>query len=224
MATMPKRLIATTTTTNVSLSPLARSAGPLALAAGGLFTITQLVTVATLDPSNLVASSLEPVFLINGIVYFVAFCLLMLALVAIYGREGHRAGKLWTIGACAAIIGTFALGANVGWFDVFAAPWIALVAPEAMKTPNVGPLPIGGFSSYVLFLFGWVLFGVASLRARVFPLALSVAIVVSALIAWPSAIPPYGVPFGLTIATLGVLMMRRNAAASEIAGPATIAR
>ena len=222
MATMPKGLIATTTT-NVSLSPLARSAGPLALAAGGLFTITQLVTVATLDPSNLVASSLEPVFLINGIVYFVAFCLLMLALVAIYGREGHRAGKLWTIGACAAIIGTFALGANVGWFDVFAAPWIALVAPEAMKTPNVGSLPIGGLSSYVLFVLGWVVFGIASFRARVFPVAISLAIVVSALIAWPSAFPPYGVPFGLTIAGLGVLMMRRSTAANENAESATTA-
>jgi len=208
----------------VSLSPLARSAGPLALAAGGLFTITQLVTVATLDRSNLVASIVEPVYLVNGIVYFVAFCLLMLALVAIYGREGHRAGKLWTFGACAAVVGTFALGANVGWFDVFVAPWIALVAPEAIKTPNVGTLPIGGFSSYVLFVLGWVLFGVASFRARVFPSAISLAIVVSALIAWPSALPPYGVPFGLTIAGLGVSMMRRSTAASEIAEPATNSR
>jgi hypothetical protein len=223
MASMPKSLTATTTT-NVSLSPLARSAGPLALVAGGLFTITQLVTVATLDRSNLVASSLEPVFLINGIVYFVAFCLLMLALVAIYGREGHRAGKLWTIGACAAVVGTFALGANVGWFDVFVAPWLALVAPEAMKTPNVGSLPIGGFSSYVLFVLGWVLFGVASFRARVFPVVISLAIVVSALIAWPSAFPPYGVPFGLTIAGLGVSMMQRSTAANEIAEPATNSR
>jgi hypothetical protein len=223
MATIPSMLTATTTT-DVSLSPLARSAGPLALAAGGLFTITQLVTVATLDRSNLVASSLEPVFLINGSVYFGAFCLLMLTLVAIYAREGHRAGKLWAIGACAAVVGTFALGANVGWFDVFVAPWIALVAPEAMKTPNVGSLPIGGFSSYVLFLLGWVLFGVASFRARVFPIAISLAIVVSALIAWPSAFPPYGVPFGLTIAGLGVWMIRRSTAANEIAQPVALAK
>ena len=202
--------LAATSTTNVSASPLARLAGPLALAAGGLFTITQLVTVATFDRSNLVASIIEPVYLINGSVYFGTFCLLLLALIAIYGREVHRAGKFWTYGACAAVVGTFALGANVAWFDVFVAPWIALVAPEAMKTPNVGSLPIGGFSSYVLFVLGWVLFGAASLRARIFPAALSLAIVVSALIAWPSALPPYGVPFGLTIAALGVWMLRRN--------------
>jgi len=148
----------------------------------------------------------------------------MLALVAIYAREGHRAGKLWTIGACAAVVGTFALGANVGWFDVFVAPWIALVAPEAMKTPNVGSLPIGGFSSYVLFLLGWVLFGIASFRARVFPVAISLAIVVSALIAWPSAFPPYGVPFGLTIAGLGVWMIRRSTAANQIAESVALAK
>ncbi|HEU5088798.1 MAG TPA: hypothetical protein VFT99_15190 [Roseiflexaceae bacterium] len=153
---------------------------------------------------------LDPIYLVNGIVYFGAFCLLMLALVAIYGREGHRAGKLWALGTCAAVVGTFALGANVGWFDVFVSPWIALVAPEAMKTPNVGSLPIGGFSSYVLFVLGWLLFGVASFRARVFPVVISLAIVVSALVAWPSAFPPYGVPFGLTIAALGMWMLRRN--------------
>ena len=220
MTTTSQSLTATTTT-DVSRSPLARSAGLLALAAGGLFTITQLVTAATFDPSNLVASTLEPVFLINGSVYFGAFCVLMLALVAIYAREGHRAGKFWTIGACAAVVGTFALGANVGWFDVFVAPWIALVAPEAIKTPNVGSLPIGGLSSYVLFLLGWVLFGVASFRARVFPIAISLAIVVSALIAWPSAQSPYGIPFGLTIVGLGVLMIRRSTAATKIAEPAT---
>jgi hypothetical protein len=223
MATIPSTLTATTTT-DVPRSPLARSAGSLALAAGGLFTITQLVTVATLDRSNLMVSILEPVFLINGSFYFGAFCLLMLALVAIYAREGHRAGKFWTIGACAAVVGTFALGANVGWFDVFVAPWIALVAPESIKMTNVGSLPIGGLSSYVLFLIGWVLFGAASFRARVFPVAISLAIVVSALIAWPSAQAPYGIPFGLTIAALGVLMMRRSTAANQIAEPATSSR
>jgi hypothetical protein len=223
MATIPNTLTATTTT-DVSLSPLARLAGPLAIAAGGLFIITQLVTFATLDRSNLVTSIVEPVYLVNGIVYFASFCLLMLALVAIYGREGHRAGKLWTIGVCAAVVGTFALGANVGWFDVFVAPWIAMVAPEAMKTPNVGSLPIGGFSSYVLFVLGWVLFGVASFRARVFPIAISLAIVVSALVAWPSAVPPYGVPFGLVIAWLGVWMLRTPAAAGAITEPATASR
>jgi hypothetical protein len=214
------RALAVASDTDIASSPLARSAGALAIAAGGLFTITQLVTVATLDRSNLVTSIVEPVYLINGIVYFGAFCLLMLALVAIYGRDGYRAGKLWAFGLCAAIVGTFALGANVGWFDVFAAPWIALIAPEAMKTPNVGSLPIGGFSSYVLFVLGWVLFGVASFRARVFPIAISLAIMVSALVAWPSALPPYGVPFGLTIAALGVWMLRRPVSARTIAEPA----
>jgi hypothetical protein len=165
MAIVTKPLAAASET-DIASSPLARNAGPLAIAAGGLFAITQLVTVATLDRSNFTASLLDPIYLANGMVYFGAFCLLILALAAIYARAGHRSGKLWSIGTCAAIVGPFALGANVGWFDVFAAPWIALVAPEAMKTPNVGSLPIGGFSSYVLFLLGWVLFGAASFRAR----------------------------------------------------------
>jgi hypothetical protein len=212
MTTVPSTRVASTSAA-VAQPPLARLAGPLGLVAGALFTITQLVTVATLDRGNLVASALEPVYLANGIVYFGSFCLLLLALIGAYGWEAHKAGTFGVIGFSAAVIGTFALGANVGWFDVFVAPWIAQVAPEAIKTPNVGSLPIGGFSSYVLFLLGWVLFGIASFRARVFPVAISLAIVVGALIAWPSALPPYGIPFGLAIAALGVWMLRTPAAA-----------
>jgi hypothetical protein len=207
---------------DVSLSPFTRLAGPLALTAGALFTITQLVTFATLDPSNLQVSAAEPVYLANGIVYFVAFCLLLLALIATYGWEAHKAGTFGIIGFSAAVVGTFALGANVGWFEVFVTPWLVNVAPEVLNAPKVGSLPIGGLSSYLLFVCGWVLFGIASLRARVFPLAISLAIIVSALVAFPSAIPPYGAPFGLTIAGLGVWMLRTRKTAGVNVEPATI--
>ena len=127
-----------------------------------------------------------------------------------HGWQAHKAGTFGAIGFCAAVIGTFALGANVGWFEVFVTPWLAQAAPEAFTTPNVGSLPVGGLSSYVLFVLGWVVFGIASFRARVFPIAISLAIVLGALIAWPSALPPYGAPFGLAIAALGVWMLRTN--------------
>jgi hypothetical protein len=219
MATIPSMLTAEMQADG-SRFPLVRQAGPLALIAGVLFTVTQLVTFATLDRSN-PASAIEPVYLANGIVYFAAFGLLLLALVAAYSWEAQQAGVFGIIGFSAAVIGTFALGANVGWFEVFVTPWLAQVAPEVFSAPKEGSLPIGGFSSYVLFVLGWVLFGLASLRARVFPIVISLAIVVSALISWPAAVPPYGVPFGLAIAALGVWMLRTKKATSEISAPAT---
>ena len=86
---------------------------------------------------------------------------------------------------------------------MFATPWIADVAPQAIARGGSGALVIGGLSSYLLFALGWVLFGITSFRARVFPIAISLAIVVSTLIAFPSANPPYSTPFGLAIAGLG---------------------
>ena len=53
------------------------------------------------------------------------------------------------------------------------------------------------FVSVVLFSLGWMLFGLASLRARVFPRALSVAVVIGGLIGFQAAMPPWGVALGL---------------------------
>ncbi|HEX5691829.1 MAG TPA: hypothetical protein VFX76_17560, partial [Roseiflexaceae bacterium] len=71
--------------------PLARLAGPLVLAAGVLFTATQLVLFALVtaidrtDPHWLEVYYATPVALANSIAQFVAFCLLALALLAAYG-------------------------------------------------------------------------------------------------------------------------------------------
>ena len=64
-------------------------------------------------------------------------------------------------------------------------------------------LLIGGLSSYLLFAIGWVLFGVASLRARVFPTAVSIALIVGGLLGYQMVQPPLGVPLGLALCWLG---------------------
>ena len=69
-------------------------------------------------------------------------------------------------------------------------------------------LMIGAFTSYVLFAAGWVLFGIASIRARVFPLPISIAIVVGGLIGFQAALPPFAIPLALAIGGLGIWMIR----------------
>ena len=60
----------------MSLSPLSRLAGPLALAAGALFTLTQLVAfaaIAPIDRNDLhwrEALLADPVYLVNGVAIF----------------------------------------------------------------------------------------------------------------------------------------------------------
>jgi hypothetical protein len=227
MATIPSTLTATTTT-DVSRSPLARLAGPLALAAGALFTVTQLVAytrVVRVDFTDLHWRETllsDPIYTATAVVLFVAFCLLLVALISVNKWQEQQAGTLGVIGFSAVVIGTMFLAGD-GWFEAFAVPWLAEVAPQILNKPS-GLLMLGGFSSYVLFAIGWALFGLTSLRARVFPAIICLAIVGGGLVGFWSLIPPYGVPLGLAISWLGVWMLRRPAPARTIAEAVALAK
>lgn len=45
-------------------------------------------------------------------------------------------------------------------------------------------------------VLGWVLFGVACLRARAFPVAAYTAVLVTAVVGYGAVLPPYGSPLG----------------------------
>ena len=63
-------------------------------------------------------------------------------------------------------------------------------------------------SSYLLFGLGWALFGLGMLRARTFPVVLSVAVTVTGLIGLRASAPPYAIPLGLALAALGIWIVR----------------
>ena len=180
--------------------------GPLVLTTGLLLILAQVV-MWPFDTEDHVATTQSVVFQLGGVVYFVAFCLLLLSLIASYRWEADEAGRLGVVAAVVAAVGTMALGGDL-WFETFAVPWIADRAPAAFDTEPTTLLALGAISSYLLFSLGWILFGIASLRARVFPRAISAAIVVGGLAGWSALLSPFGIPLGLAMASLGVWMMR----------------
>ena len=108
------------------------------------------------------------------------------------------------------------------WFEAFTVPWLGDVAFEMFAKVG-GLLKVGAASTYVLFSIGWVLFGMASLRARAFPIAISVAILVGgAVLPWQPA--PYGMLLGLAFAGLGVWMLRTTKGMRKLVQPATLSR
>ncbi len=121
--------------TDVAQSPLARLAGPIALAAGALMTVQQLVMYPIVDRSHLIATIANPLFVPSAIAYVVAFCELLIALVAVYAWQANRAGAFGVIGFVAALVGTLFLAGDA-WFEAFAIPWLADVAPEALHKPS----------------------------------------------------------------------------------------
>lgn len=179
----------------MSDSPLSSLAGPFALIAGGLFAAAHVGLFAVADRTDLLAMLASPTFRFFNIAYALAFWGLMIALVALYVRQAREAGRFGVIGLGAAIVGTMALGSNM-WFEAFASPWAVAVAPELLTAEKAPIWQVGYLSSYLLFAVGWTLFGVACVRARVLPLAVSAAIAVGGLVGFFAAMPPFGVPLG----------------------------
>jgi hypothetical protein len=193
-------------------SPLAQIAGPICVVAGALVVVTRIPTVLFVlgGGGDLTSFVLGPTHAIISVASIMAFGLLVLALVAMYEREAHEAGGFGLIGFITAVLGTIFMAGD-WWYEAFAVPRIAEVAPELIPTFVGGRLLIGGLLSFVLLGIGWVLFGAASLRAGVFPTPISAAILIGGLLSGVPIGLAYlsgGIILGLAIAWLGVWLMR----------------
>lgn len=178
-----------------------RYAGPIALAVGVFVAVVDLARLLfwRADP---VAMLTDPAYLVANGLYFVAFPALLIALVAVHGRQTREARGFGLVAFCAATLGTATMGGNM-WFEGFAVPWLADVLPQVFTAEKTVTLVIGALASYLFFALGWVLYGLASLRARVFPAGISILIVLAGVAGYQAGLPPYGVPIGLAFAVLG---------------------
>ena len=205
--------------------PLARFAGPIAVVAGILVIASRVVALLTVpaDLDALKTYVLSGTHAINSVVSIVAYALLALALVAIYERQAREAGNLGVVGLAAAMIGTVFMAGD-WWYEAFAVPRIAELAPEVIDTFVGGRLLIGGLSSFALFGIGWALFGVAALRARVVPRPVAVMILAGGVL---SGVPigfaylSGGIILGLAVIWSGIWMMSARADASSAVEPAS---
>jgi hypothetical protein len=207
-------------------SPLSRYAGAIALVAGILVIASRVVLVTTpTDIDALKAFVLSGTFAINSVVSITAYALLALALAAIYEREARAASTLGIVGLAAAMIGTTFMAGD-WWFEAFAVPRLAEIAPDVMDTWVGGRLLVGGVSSFILFGLGWALFGAATWRARVLPGRIAVAILIGGLL---SGVPigfaylAGGMILGLAVAWAGVWMTRSARAEGSAAGQPVVA-
>jgi hypothetical protein len=131
----------------------------------------RLGTEALLTSSYLVSSGLR----LLGII------LLLWALIGVYERQSEAAGTFGLWAFVVAFFGT-ALSAGNTWAEVFVWPTLAQVAPNMMSgsvTEASSYLSAGLTLSFPLFGIGLILFGVATLRAGVYPRWASVLLIIS---------------------------------------------
>ena len=203
----------------MSESPLSTYAGPIAVFAGGLFAVVSVGFYVVTDRSDLVAMMTNPVFLGFNAAYAVTFPLLLIALIAVYGRQASQAGVFGAVAFCTAVVGTMGLAGDM-WFEGFGMPWLTQVAPQVIGVPSSGSLlRVAWLVSVVLFSLGWILFGMASWRAKVLPRALAVAVAVGGLLGFQAAMPPWGVALGLAVAAVGIWLVRHDRIVGRVPAP-----
>jgi hypothetical protein len=163
------------------------------------------------DPSDHIATTTAPAFQIGGVLYLAGFVALMLFAATSHTWQERRSGRFGVVATLAALVGTMMLGGDL-WFETFAVPWLADEAPSAFATDPTTLLALGAISSYLMFAIGWLLYGISSFRARVFPRAIALAIAVGGVLGFNALLSPWAVPLGLAVAALGVWMIRSQRA------------
>jgi len=190
--------------------PLSSHARTLTVTAGAYLALIHLALLLVIDRDDLERTVADPVYQGLSVAYAAAFPVLIVTVVALYELHARRAGAWGVVGICGAVVGTFAMGADM-WFEALAVPWMIDVAPELLDADKSGGWIVGYFSSYVLFAAGWVLFGYAALRAGVLPRGPSIAIVAAGIVGFLAASPPYAVPLGLALVWMGLRLTREPA-------------
>lgn len=170
-------------------SDLIRWSGLAAILAAGLLSIGALLSLAT-ESENLSVSATTPSYAFSSLLYLLGGVLLLIGLVGLYIRQSGPSGILGLVAFLVAFLGT-ALAVGATWAELFVAPALAVEAPRVLNAEPTGMLALGFTLTFVVFLpLGWLLFGVASFRARIYPRAAAILLMVGAVIA--------GLPIPLT--------------------------
>ena len=134
--------------------------------------------------------ALTRMFLFQNALYLIGLILLSAGLVGLYARQWQAAGAPGFVGFLVAFVGTVVF-TGFFWANIFVAPDLAVGAPEFLDQGGRFP----GFRlSLLIYAAGWLLFGLASLLARVYPRGPVIALIAGA------ALDLFGAPLsGLVI-------------------------
>ena len=174
-----------------------RWGGLAALSAGALIVLSELLRlyIDLVDPALY-----RSVFAFDGVLGLLLAVLVQLGLVGLYARQAGSAGTLGLVGFVLAFIGV-QLSMGSSFVDAFAKP---VVWP--WEDPEYFERTIAALAIFAPgFVLGWVLLGVATLRARVYPRASAVLLIAGTLILL-LPLPLGGVIFAAAVAWMGYVL------------------
>lgn len=176
---------------------LIRWSGLISLLAGVLYAVG-----AWLHPiGEDIAAVNSPSWVPAHLVYWVSVLLLQLGLVGLYARQVEQTGRLGLLGFVLAFIGT----ALVGSILLYVSTVLPLIASEAQAifdqaaTPPIFLLPV-----FVLgFGLGWVLLGLATMRAGVLPRWSGLLLIIGVTLFVVSEAVPFEATLAHVLVTVG---------------------
>ncbi len=174
-----------------------RWGGLAALLAGVLLVVSELLRlyIDLVDPDFY-----RSVFVFDGVLGLLLAVLVQLGLVGLYARQAGSAGTLGLVGFVLAFIGV-QLSMGSSFVDAFAKP---VVWP--WEDPEYFERTVAALAIFAPgFVLGWVLLGVATLRARVYPQASAMLLIAGTLILL-LPLPLGGVIFAAAVAWMGYVL------------------
>ncbi len=186
----------------------------------GLAAMVGYALLAALGPINFlvlpkdVATSVAATsnaWFVTSLLGVIGLLLTLVGLVGLYARQAEKAGTLGLIAFLVTFSGTALVYAWI-WMETFVFPLLAQAAPRALDHPEQYSSPallVSALLGPLLLLVGWLLFGLASLRAGVLPRWAAVLVMVGAAVTLVLGLVGVGVPFGNnnTLACLGLAWM-----------------
>ncbi len=192
----------------MSPSNLVRWSGLAALAGGVLLVVGDLLGL-TLG-GDFAETAATGTFVVQQLMFLFATVLVLLGLFGLYTSQSEAAGVLGVVGFLLAFLGT-ALLAGFSWAQAFVVPFIATQSPALLETE-----PLGSILSFLTFTAGWLVFGIATLRAGVYPRAAAIVLIIGAVLPFIGFIlPASAFIFGIGVAWLGFVLFAGRGASTE---------
>lgn len=188
------------------LSTLIRYGGLAALAGGTLFVIADSLSLFLVRHSNYVESATTGVFVVQQMLFLPGAVLLLGGLVGLYARQSEAAGRLGLIGFLVAFVGT-ALLVGLFFTQAFLVPYLAAKFPEVLRAGEQGLVAVGFGMTFTVFPVGWMLFSVATLRARVYPRTAAILLIIGTVITFVP-VPLSTIALNVAVAWLGLSLLR----------------
>lgn len=149
-------------------------------------------------------------YIVESLLFLLGAVLVLFSLFGLHNRQSQAAGSLGVVGFLVAFLGS-ALWLAIHWTFTFIAPYVAGEAPEVVDGGVPLALPLSG----LIFSLGWLLFGLAALRARVYPRVAAILLMVGAILGF-IPLPLSTVPLFVAVAWLGyALFTGKDASAAQ---------